>query len=110
MEDINRKNDVSVQALVIANATVDETYSVAKFPATGESLVGHLLAQDVGGKGANVATVMARCGMSTRLMAVIGKDARGEFVKSELGQETIELDLLQSYHIECQAERFCAPA
>ncbi len=81
MEDINRKNDVGVQALVIANATVDETYSVAKLPATGESLLGHLRAHDVGGKCANVATVMARCGMSTRLMAVIGKDARGDFVK-----------------------------
>ena len=96
MEDRNRIDGVAFQALVIANATVDETYSVAKLPRMGESLVGHLRARDVGGKGANVATVLARCGMGTRLMAAIGKDARGDFIKSELAQETIDLDLVQS--------------
>jgi len=96
MEDRNRKNSVAAQALVIGNATVDETYSVARLPRTGESVVGQLRARDVGGKGANVATVMARCGLETGLLAVIGKDARGEFVKSQLAQETIDLDLVQS--------------
>ncbi|MFK7853120.1 MAG: PfkB family carbohydrate kinase [Granulosicoccus sp.] len=96
MKEIDRKDELAVQALVIANATVDETYSVAKLPATGESLVGQLRARDVGGKGANVATISARCGLRTGLIAVIGKDARGDFVKSKLAQESIVLDLVQS--------------
>lgn len=102
MEDRDRKDKVVVQALVVANATVDETYSVAKLPAAGESLVGQLRAYDVGGKGANVATVSARCGMQTGLIAVIGKDARGDFVKNELAQESMELDLVQS--IQCSTD------
>lgn len=96
MEDRNRKDEEGVQALVIANATVDETYSVAKLPRTSESIVGHLCARDVGGKGANVATVMARCGMGTQLIAVIGADARGEYVKNRLTQESIDLELVES--------------
>ncbi|MFK7993536.1 MAG: PfkB family carbohydrate kinase [Granulosicoccus sp.] len=96
MDDRNRKNDEVVQALVVANATVDETYSVKELPAIGESSVGQLRARDVGGKGANVATVLARCGLGTALVAVIGDDARGNYIKNELMQETIVLDLVQS--------------
>ena len=92
----NRKKGVAIQALVIANATVDETYHVARLPASGESLTGQLRAHDVGGKGANVATVLSRCEIATKLVAVVGNDVRGNFVKSELQQESMELDLVQS--------------
>ena len=85
-------------ALVIANATVDETYAVDTIPGAGESLIGHFRLRDVGGKGANVATVLARCGVATTLMAGVGNDDRGEFVRQALSQEPLQLALVSSPH------------
>ena len=84
----------SMQVLVVANVTVDETYAVLSIPKPGESLIGEFRSRDVGGKGANVATVLARCGIATRLMAGIGGDERGEFVRRELSHESIQSDLV----------------
>ncbi len=84
----------SAQVLVVANVTVDETYAVLSTPKPGESLIGEFRSRDVGGKGANVATVLARCGIATRLMAGIGGDERGEFVRQELSQEGMQSDLV----------------
>jgi len=100
MKNGNRNNRKTVQALVISNAAIDETYTVAKLPRNGESLIGQQSARDVGGKGANVATVIARCGMRVGLLSVIGKGLRGDFVNSELAQETIELNLVRSAHCD----------
>jgi ribokinase len=86
------------QALVVANATVDETYAVAATPRAGESLIGQFRSRDVGGKGANVATIMARCGVATQLMAGIGNDERGKFVHRELSKENMTLTLFASTH------------
>ncbi len=87
-----------VQVLVVANVTVDETFAVATIPKPGESLIGEFRSRDVGGKGANVATVLARCGVSTRLIAGIGQDERGEFVHRELSQEPLQIDLMPTLH------------
>ena len=84
----------SMQVLVVANVTVDETYAVLSIPKPGESLIGEFRSRDVGGKGANVATVLARCGIATRLMAGVGGDERGEFVRRELSQEGMQSDLV----------------
>lgn len=86
------------QALVVANATVDETFAVAATPKAGESLIGQFRSRDVGGKGANVATIMARCGIATQLMAGIGNDERGELVHRELSKEPMQLKLVATIH------------
>ena len=78
---------------MIANAAVDETYAVGSMPRVGESLVGELRSRDLGGKGANVATVLGRCGVPTALVATIGDDERGAFVRERLGREPVELAL-----------------
>ena len=78
---------------MVANAAVDETYAVESMPRVGESLVGELRSRDLGGKGANVATVLGRCGVPTALVATIGDDERGAFVRERLGREPVELAL-----------------
>ena len=96
MTDIfsDKETDGRVQALIVANATVDESYAVSNLPLAGESLIGDLRCRDVGGKGANVATMMARCGVSVQLIAGIGDDDRGSFVRSSLAEESMRLTLL----------------
>ncbi|MFK8084179.1 MAG: PfkB family carbohydrate kinase [Granulosicoccus sp.] len=84
---------MAAQILIVGNATVDETYAVPTLPVPGESVLGQCRARDVGGKGANVATLLARCGVPTQLTAALGDDERGKFVSNRLAQESITLDL-----------------
>ncbi len=83
-----------MRAVVIGNATVDETYALDALPRAGESIVGEPAGVDLGGKGANVAVVLARCGVPTRLVAVVGDDARGAFVRARLHAEPVEAALV----------------
>jgi len=87
----NRETSV----LVVSNVTVDETYSVGSIPLPGQSLIGQFRSRSVGGKGANVATILSRAGIDTHLVAGIGTDERSAFVRSELKVETLNL-MLQS--------------
>ncbi|MFK7858100.1 MAG: PfkB family carbohydrate kinase [Granulosicoccus sp.] len=84
------------RVLVVGNATVDETYAIPSLPAVGKSLTAQLQLIDIGGKGANVATVLARCGLPTQLTAAIGCDERGKFVSEALSRESLSLDLQKS--------------
>lgn len=83
-----------MKAIVIGNATVDETYAVARAPRTGESLIGEFRLRDVGGKGANVAAIMARCGLMVQLVAAIGDDERAHFLRKRLAAEPLVPNLL----------------
>lgn len=82
-----------MRALVIANAAVDETYAIEAMPLAGESLVGEFLSRDLGGKGANVATILGRCGVDVTLVAAVGEGERGTFVREALGREPVTLAL-----------------
>src|SRR5690606_19761363 len=52
-----------MRAYVIGNVTIDETIAVAALPEAGASILGTGQSRDLGGKGANQAVVMARCGL-----------------------------------------------
>lgn len=82
--------------LVIGNTAVDEFYVVSSLPRLGESVLGTRRLRDVGGKGANVATVLSRCAVPTRFLAVVGDDERGSFVQTELSSELFALELVVS--------------
>lgn len=85
-----------MKAWVISNVTVDETYAVDTLPRAGESSVGVLCSRDVGGKGANVAIIMSRCGLSTTLVASIGEDSRAAFIREQLIAEPLNFELMSS--------------
>lgn len=86
--------EVSTTVLVVSNATVDETYAVPSTPKPGESLIACFQSRDVGGKGANVACVLSRAGVDTMLMAGVGFDERGEYIRQTLVNEPLVLDLV----------------
>lgn len=96
MRDYMSEGAIAARALVIGNATVDEIYALSSLPLPGESLLGRLVQQDVGGKSANVATLLSRCNVPTQLTAVVGSDARGKYVKNSLSEESLTLDLVVS--------------
>lgn len=85
-----------MHAYVIGNVTVDETLAVDEMPAAGASILGRERSRDLGGKGANQAIVMARCGLPTTLVAAIGEDFRAETIRRELADEPLRSELVSS--------------
>ena len=54
-----------MRAYVIGNVTIDETLAVNEMPQAGASIFGSQRSRDLGGKGANQAIVLGRCGLPT---------------------------------------------
>ncbi|WP_421723776.1 PfkB family carbohydrate kinase [Bauldia sp.] len=63
-----------MRVLVIGNAAVDETLALADWPAPGVSVLASPGGHDLGGKGANQAAMLARCGVRVDLVTAIGSD------------------------------------
>ncbi len=85
---------VSVVAVVIGNIAIDETFRVPHLPQPGETLLAHAGATDLGGKGANQAVVLARCGVATRLVARIGRDGTSARLRALLAAEPLDISRL----------------
>jgi len=83
-----------MRAYVIGNVTIDETIAVAALPEAGASILGTGQSRDLGGKGANQAVVMARCGLPTTLIAAIGEGVRAELIRRELADEPVTSHLV----------------
>lgn len=83
-----------MRAFVVGNVTIDEVIGIAAMPAKGASILGVQQARDLGGKGANQAIVMARCGVPTTLVAAIGEDYRADSIKRRLSHEPVDASLI----------------
>lgn len=84
-----------MRAIVIGNATIDETLIVPRLPAAGETLLGEMAARDAGGKGLNQAVLLARAGLEVRFVARVGRDAEAAAVRACLAREDLTADLIE---------------
>jgi ribokinase len=84
------------QAFVIGNATIDETFVLASLPRPGESLLAAPPIRDARGKGANQALLLARAGLDVRLIARIGRDPDGAFLRPRLAAEGLAAGLIDA--------------
>ena len=72
------------RALVIGNAAWDRAVRCeGGLPAAGASVHGRVVAEGPGGKGLNQATVPARAGVETRLLAAVGRGDLGDRLAAE---------------------------
>ncbi|NDL65154.1 PfkB family carbohydrate kinase [Acerihabitans arboris] len=76
---------------VVGNMGVDQTYLIDELPEKGASIHGHKISQDLGGKGANQAVILARCGVKTTLIAARGNDHQGDWCRDKLTHEPLTL-------------------
>lgn len=83
-----------MHAYVIGNVAVDETIRVDQWPMAGASIFGSHGSSDLGGKGANQAVVMARCGLATTLVAPVGEGFRAQSIAGRLAAEPVETRLV----------------
>ncbi len=79
-----------MRVYVTGNITVDETWSVSDIP-KGTSIHGVKISQDIGGKGANQAIILSRCGIDTRLIAATGNDSNGIWIRQRIKNESLTL-------------------
>ena len=82
---------------VIGNAAIDTILHIDRFPRPGETIVARALTEDLGGKGANQAIVIARCGVPVRLAAALGDDAAGARIRQSLEAEDVATDTLAAF-------------
>jgi ribokinase len=82
---------------VIGNATIDTVIQLERFPVPGETLVAKGSHEDFGGKGANQAVAIARCGTPVRLLAAIGNDEAGLRIRTHLAAEGVETDGIREW-------------
>ncbi|WP_312239604.1 PfkB family carbohydrate kinase [Pantoea sp.] len=80
-----------MRVYVAGNIVVDETWSVNELPQKGASIHGMKISQDIGGKGANQAIVISRCGIDTHLIAATGNDTNGQWIREQIFSESVNL-------------------
>jgi len=73
---------------------VDDFYDLDSLPQAGESVHAVRSLRDIGGKGANQAMILSRCGVDVRFVSVVGDDALGRFVLDELTSENLSAEQL----------------
>lgn len=80
-----------MRVYVTGNITVDETWAISDIPKKGSSIHGNKISQDIGGKGANQAILLARCGIETTLIAAVGNDSNGSWIREQIRAEPLRL-------------------
>lgn len=80
-----------MRVYVAGNIVVDETWSINELPQKGASIHGIKTSQDIGGKGANQAIVLSRCGIDTQLIAATGNDNSGQWIREQILHEPVNL-------------------
>ncbi len=83
-----------MRAYVVGNVAIDETYEVEALPTEGESILGTRRSSELGGKGANQAIVLARCGVPVTFIAGVGEDARADRLRADLVREPVDTRLV----------------
>ncbi|TKI04383.1 ribokinase [Martelella alba] len=80
-----------MHVFVVGNIGVDQTFLIDDLPEKGASIHGCKINQDLGGKGANQAIILARCGIPTTLIAACGNDGPGDWCRRRLAEEALTL-------------------
>jgi ribokinase len=91
-----------MHVFVVGNMGVDQTYLIDEMPEKGASILGKKISQDLGGKGANQAIILARCGINTTLIAACGDDSHGAWCRKKIAQESLEL--FPDHPLDCDTD------
>ena len=84
-----------MQAFVVGNIVMDETFFVDRIPSEGESVLGRKVSSDLGGKAANQAVILGRCGISTSLIAGVGSDPQADRIRARIAVEPVAAHLIE---------------
>ncbi|KGT92210.1 carbohydrate kinase [Erwinia typographi] len=91
-----------MRVYVTGNIAVDETWAIPDIPTKGSSIHGNKTSQDIGGKGANQAILLSRCGVETVLIAAVGNDSNGRWIREKMRAEPLRL--LPDFLFPCHSD------
>lgn len=91
-----------MRVYVTGNIAVDETWAIPDIPTKGSSIHGNKMSQDIGGKGANQAILLSRCGVDTVLIAAVGNDSNGRWIREKMRAEPLRL--LPDFLFPCHSD------
>ena len=80
---------------VVGSVNLDLVAAVQRLPEPGETLTAVGFTRIPGGKGANQALAVQRCGLPVQLVAAVGTDTEADTALELLGREGVGLDRLQ---------------
>lgn len=80
---------VTPEVLVVGSVSRDVTVAVDRFPAPGETVVGHSVSYGLGGKGANQAVASSLTGVPTSFLGCVGTDEAGSGLLSTLRERGV---------------------
>jgi len=84
-----------VNVTVVGSVNLDLVAAVPRLPEAGETLTATGLIRIPGGKGANQALAVRRCGLPVQLVAAVGTDPQADTALKLLSREGVSLDRLQ---------------
>jgi ribokinase len=84
-----------VNVTVVGSVNLDLVAAVPRLPEAGETLTATGLTRIPGGKGANQALAVRRCGLPVQLVAAVGTDPQADTALKLLSREGVSLDRLQ---------------
>jgi len=85
-----------MRAYVIGNATIDESFALPALPSPGESIKAKAVDRCLGGKGANQAVILSRCGVDTIFITATADDPRGKEIRQLLHDEPLTAHFVHS--------------
>jgi len=85
-----------MRAYVIGNATIDESFALPALPLPGESTKAKAVDRCLGGKGANQAVILSRCGVDTTFITATADDPRGKEIRQLLYDEPLTTRFVHS--------------
>lgn len=80
---------------VVGSVNLDLVAAVPRLPEPGETLTAVGFTRIPGGKGANQALAVQRCGLPVQLVAAVGTDSEADIALELLGREGVGLERLQ---------------
>lgn len=89
-----RKNKVAGKVVVFGSFVADLTARGARFPAPGETVIGHSFLSGPGGKGSNQAVAAHRAGADVTLVTKLGRDTFGAMAREFYTKEQMNTDAL----------------
>jgi ribokinase len=84
-----------VNVTVVGSVNLDLIAAVPRLPEAGETLTATGLTRIPGGKGANQALAVRRCGLPVQLVAAVGTDPQADTALKLLSREGVSQDRLQ---------------
>jgi len=86
---------MSGRVVVLGSVNVDLMASVDRLPVAGETVSGHRLVRQLGGKGANQAVAAARAGVTSVLLAAVGNDGDGAAMIETLADFGVDVTAIE---------------